>query len=86
MTVAPGGLAGAMGALQLDLARTGAGAVRTPVAAKPAQPTPPVGRTESSFESGFFQARAVAQSQKAQGATPPPNPNLPRGSVVDLKV
>lgn len=86
MTIAPGGLAGAMGALQLDPARASAGAVRAPAAAKPAPPAPPIGRTESSFESGLFQARAVAQSQKAQGATPPPNPNLPRGSIVDLKV
>lgn len=86
MTIAPGGLAGALGALQLDPARVGAGAVRAPAAVKPAQPAPAVGRTESSFESGLFQARAVAQPQKAQGATPPPNPNLPRGSIVDLKV
>lgn len=88
MNIAPGGLAGAMGALALDGARTVAPRPAA-VAAKPAAAataTPAVAKTESGFQSGLFQARAVTAPDKSEATTPPRNPNLPRGSIVDLKV
>jgi len=87
MNVVPGGLAGAMGALSLDGPR-GAGPLpkpasqRPPPAALPAVEKPGIG----GFRQGLFEARAVNAPANAQSAQPAPNPNLPRGSLIDLKV
>ncbi|MEQ9123648.1 MAG: hypothetical protein RIM80_13925 [Alphaproteobacteria bacterium] len=82
-----GGLAGAFGSLALDGAR-GAGAPSQPLAQRaPASAAPAVEKPGlGGFREGLFQARAVNAPAKAQSAMPPPNPNLPRGSLIDLKV
>lgn len=89
MSVIPGGLAAAMGALSLDGARQAASAPRAAPAKQP-PPTPAPATSQKQvgggFQEGLLFARAVNQPAKAQQTQPPPNPNLPRGSLIDLKV
>lgn len=89
MSILPGGLTAAMGALSLDGARQAASAPRPPVAKQPL-PAPaanpgqkPVG---GGFQDGLLVARAVHAPAKAEPQQQAPNPNLPRGSLIDLKV
>ncbi|MGZ0188101.1 MAG: hypothetical protein ACKVH0_08880 [Alphaproteobacteria bacterium] len=85
MNVSPGGLAGAMGALSLDRsANAPQRAVTKPVEAVPALQKQQ--QNTGGFQAGLIHARAVTAPQKAEAAPAIPNPNLPRGSVIDLKV
>ena len=86
MNVAPGGLAGVFGALSIETTRPGAPA-KPAQPARPAAPQAPAQQAApGGFASGLQFARAVSQSQKAEAPLPPPNPNMPRGSLIDLKV
>jgi len=90
MNVMPGGLAGAIGALHLDGARPSGpagqprnvGVERPSVASAPAPSQRPTG----GFENGLFQAKAVNAPVSAATTQAPPNPNLPRGSLIDLRI
>ena len=83
MNVAPGGIAGVFGALSVDPQRS-AGAARS-APAKPAT-TAAQAVQAPAFERGLHFARAVSAAEKPAATPPPPSPNLPRGSLIDLKV
>lgn len=90
MNVMAGGLAGAMGALHLDGPRPsgpagqsrGAGVDRSSNVAASA----PTQRATGGFENGLFEAKAVTAPAKSVATQTPPNPNLPRGSLIDLRI
>jgi hypothetical protein len=84
MNVSPGGLAGAMGTLSLD--RSANAPQRAVV--KPVEAVPAVQKQQNSggFEAGLIHERAVTAPQKVEAAPAKPNPSLPRGSLIDLKV
>ena len=85
MNVLPGGLAGVMGSMSFEGSRS-AGAVDRAPAVKQAPAPAPAQKATGGFEAGLLHARAVTSPEKTQSTLPPPNPNLPRGSVIDLKV
>jgi len=76
-----------MGALGIDGPRHG-GAGAKPIAERPSPAATPAVEKPGvgGFRQGLFEARAVNAPAKAQSTQPPPNPNLPRGSLIDLKV
>ena len=82
MNIMSGGLAGAMGAMSIEQARPAQPPSR-PAPATAAHPTP---SASGGFEAGLVHARAVTAPQKSEGSQPAPNPNLPRGSLIDLKI
>ncbi len=82
MNINSGGLAAAMGALGIEHARSAQVAPRA-VAATSAHPAP---KASGGFEAGLTHARAVTSPQKSESGQSAPNPNLPRGSLIDLRV
>jgi hypothetical protein len=85
MQIGSGSLAATFGSLALDPSRTGGVAQRSN-AARADVTTAPQQRATTEFQQGVTHARAVVAPQKAQAAPATPNPNLPRGSLIDLKV
>lgn len=90
MNVMPGGLAGAIGALHLDGARPSgpAGNARNAPAERPAvvSAPAPTQRPTGGFAAGLMTPTALNAPEKAASSQPPPNPNLPRGSLIDLRI
>lgn len=90
MNVMPGGLAGAIGALHLDGARAAgpAGQPRSAGVDRSSSVTASTStqRPTGGFENGLFEAKAVNAPAKSAATQTPPNPNLPRGSLIDLRI
>lgn len=85
MNVASTGLASVLGAISHEHARVGQGVSR-PNAPRSAEPATTVQQTQRSFEQNVQHARAVQATEKNQSSQQQPNPNLPRGSLIDFKV
>ena len=83
MNIGTSGLTQAIGSMGLDRAQPNR------PANKPVEAVPPINSRNpppENFQSGLPHARAVEATPKADQPLPPPNPNLPRGSLINLKV
>lgn len=83
MNIGASGLTQAIGSMGLDRTQPNRQAM------KPVEPAPPITnrpQNPGQFEKGLTEVRAVQAGPKAEQPLPPANPNLPRGSIINLKV
>lgn len=83
MNIASSGMTQVFGGMGLDRTQPNRPAT------KAIEPTPPVtsrNQNPDGFKQDLLHVRAVQAAPKAEGTQPQPNPNLPRGSMIDLKV
>lgn len=83
MNIGASGLTQAIGSMGLDRPQ----AMRP--GTKPVEAVPPITnrpQNPGQFEKGLTEVRAVQAGAKTDQPLPPANPNLPRGSLINLKV